>query len=378
MANLSMALSSTCNVYTVVFNRQGLHEYPLGGELISLEVYPGRTWVSKIFAFWRRVRRLKQIKSKRHIDVSISFLEGADYVNILSRYRDKVVISIRGSKYSDQMIKGPIGFLRKNVLMPLLYKRAGGIVCVSEGIRREILGMGISPGNVKTIYNFYEANYTRGSTSFPTKYSLFDGAEYILSVGRLHPQKNFNASIDIFAGVLSTNSNLKLLLVGDGPEMATLVQHARNLRLRVFEPEMDINPTYDVYFLGYQEPFCFLRRAKLFLLTSAWEGFPNVLLEAMDCEVPIIAADCNFGPREMLLTTADKISPLTYPVIGTAGVLMPVPASQDAIRHWIRVTNGMLDDLELRKKLVTGGSTRLGSFNRSRIISEWINVINET
>src|SRR4051812_17559323 len=92
LAKLSLALESFHEVSLVVFNTDHKVEYPHGGILLSLGVAGGGNVLQKFSSFIKRTRRLRKLKNKLRIDVSISFLEGADYVNVLSRAGDRVVL----------------------------------------------------------------------------------------------------------------------------------------------------------------------------------------------------------------------------------------------------------------------------------------------
>src|SRR5436190_16201964 len=102
LSKLSIALATRYQVWLVIFNKGNNVAYPFGGELLSLDVEGGKNWFQKIKSFLQRIERLKQLKKKLRIDVSISFLEGADYVNVLSRQKEKVILSLRGSKLHDE------------------------------------------------------------------------------------------------------------------------------------------------------------------------------------------------------------------------------------------------------------------------------------
>jgi glycosyltransferase involved in cell wall biosynthesis len=115
------------------------------------------------------------------------------------------------------------------------------------------------------------------------------GRQHIVAMGRMVRSKQFDRLISIFAGLESAFADWDLCIWGDGPERSALRRQVREAGLtgRVHMP----GPTND--------PWTELRRAGLFAMTSAVEGFPNVLLEAMACGLPVVAFDCPGGPMEM-------------------------------------------------------------------------------
>lgn len=120
----------------------------------------------------------------------------------------------------------------------------------------------------------------------------FDSNEYfvVLNVGRLHYQKNQDLLIRVFAIVFKKNSCARLIIIGEGGELDKLRQLAIDLEVG---DVVDILPyQYNVY------PY--YKHSSLFLLTSRWEGFGNVIVEAMACETPVICAKCPGGPSMIL------------------------------------------------------------------------------
>jgi glycosyltransferase involved in cell wall biosynthesis len=111
----------------------------------------------------------------------------------------------------------------------------------------------------------------------------------ILGVGRLTVQKDFPTLIRAFARVRQKR-NARLLILGEGELRSELNALVAELGLQA-----------DVALPGFVEnPFVFMRHASLFVLSSAWEGFGNVLVEAMACGMPVVSTDCPSGPAEIL------------------------------------------------------------------------------
>ena len=380
LANLSIELAHDFNVCLVVFNKAGLAPYNLGGELYSLDVNSGHSGFVKVIAFFKRVINLRRLKKNLNIDVSLSFLEGADYVNILSAKKDKVVISIRGSKYFDEEIKGTIGRIRRKILMPFLYKFADKIVCVSHGIKDELQQrMRIPAEKLVVINNFYQrdqlfSNIRTDPQSEETISPLFK-YEFLLSIGRLHKQKNFGNLLDVFAHVIKDRKDLKLVIIGDGIEKEALAQRARELDLAIYQKGDPLDPKkYQVFFTGFQNPGSFLSHAKTFLLPSLWEGFPNALMEALAFGVPVIAADCPTGPREILApnSTFDVIQNAEYT---ETGVLLPLLNSKKAVKIWATEVIKLIANQVQLENYKKNGPLRFKQFDRSVIYPEWFSLL---
>ena len=111
----------------------------------------------------------------------------------------------------------------------------------------------------------------------------------IMGIGRLAKQKDFPTLIKAFA-LVNKKRDCRLMILGEGKERRALEQLIE---------ELGISDSVSLY--GFcPNPFALLKKASLFVLSSAWEGLPNVLIEAMALGIPLVAADCKSGPREIL------------------------------------------------------------------------------
>ncbi|HEX8348800.1 MAG TPA: hypothetical protein VF598_02480, partial [Hymenobacter sp.] len=124
----SVELAKTYAVTEAVFNLEGGDLYPSGNAVVSLEVDGGGGALAKLQNFRRRINGLRRLRERLRPVACISHLEGADYVNLLSGGPGKIILCVHGSKLHDANIRGPLGWLRKKVLIPSLYNRADRIV----------------------------------------------------------------------------------------------------------------------------------------------------------------------------------------------------------------------------------------------------------
>ena len=384
----SVELARYYQVTEAVFNTDGGNLYPSGNELVSLDVDGGGSPLNKLRNFGRRVARLRALKQQLPAAVSISHLEGADYVNLLSKGREKVILCIHGSKLHDANITGLVGWLRMKVLMPLLYNRADKIVTVSRDIGPELIqGFGVKPEKLQTINNFFEVAHIEAKALEPlsaAEQAVYAAAPVLVTSGRLTLQKNQAPLLDIFAA-LRRQQPVQLVFVGDGELRGALVAYALALGLRVYEAwaQVPLTPDYDVYFLGLQQnPFKYLRPATAFVFPSAWEGFPMALGEAMICGLPVLSADCPTGPREMLAPDA----PVPHPALrqaeeGPYGVLLPMltqPATQAADQAvWEQALRELLANPQRQQQLGQQARLRMDDFARERIFGQWIQLVEE-
>ncbi|TFV96552.1 glycosyltransferase family 4 protein [Oxalobacteraceae bacterium OM1] len=170
------------------------------------------------------------------------------------------------------------------------------------------------------------------------------GKKILLAAGRLSPQKNFEALIEAFAEVASRHPDWRVVIVGEGPQRPALEERVRRHGLceRVLLPGGAGNMA-DWYGL-----------ADLFVLSSRFEGFPNVLAEAMAHGLPAVSFDCDTGPRDIIRNGVD-------------GILVPsgdVPGLGRAIEH-------LMAGDALRARMASSASDARSRFSVERIASQW-------
>lgn len=145
------------DVTEVIFNEDEPDLYPSGNAVHSLGVPGGGSPFDKLRSFYQRVARLRALKRELACDIAISYFEGADYANLLSKDRKKVILLIHGSKVNDGEIKGSLGWLRKRLLMPWLYRRADKVVTVSRDIIPEMTEVfGVPRDRLSAINNSFD------------------------------------------------------------------------------------------------------------------------------------------------------------------------------------------------------------------------------
>ncbi|HEX8657305.1 MAG TPA: glycosyltransferase [Hymenobacter sp.] len=385
----SVELAKTYAVTEAVFNLEGGDLYPSGNPVVSLEVSGGGGALAKLQNFRRRISGLRRLRERLRPVACISHLEGADYVNLLSGGPGKTILCVHGSKLHDANIRGPLGWLRKKVLIPGLYNRADRIVTVSRDIIPELIaGFGVKPEKLLTINNFFEVAQIEAKSLEPLSTSeaaVYAAAPVLVTSGRLTPQKNQGPLLDAFAALLRLRS-AKLVFVGDGELREALTAHARELGLRVYaawETAAPLTPDSDVYFLGLQQnPFKYLRPAAAFVFPSAWEGFPMALGEAMICGLPVLSTDCPTGPREMLApATGTPVVPLRQAERGAYGMLLPMLTQAGTLADdqavWTAALDELLANSTERNRLGQLARERMQDFTRERIFGQWVELLKE-
>jgi glycosyltransferase involved in cell wall biosynthesis len=209
-----------------------------------------------------------------------------------ARIRTRLVISER-NQISDKA-RTAEGFRRRLTyrLVPLVYRGAHRIVSVSQGVADDLRAFAHLPKRkIAVIPNpVFDADVAQLAREEPSHIWFSDkAAPVILAVGRLHPQKGFDVLLRAFAHLRETMP-ARLIILGEGSERTSLLSLARQLGI---EDDLSL-PGFAA------NPFAFMARAQLFVLSSRWEGFPNALVEAMACGTPVVSTDCPSGPREIL------------------------------------------------------------------------------
>lgn len=374
MCSLSEQLADHYKVYLAVFNTQYRPVYDHGGELINLDVAGGGSPPQKIFHFLQRIWRLNRVLKEHQIDTVLSFLEGADYVNLLSRARCRI-ISIRGAKLQDRDIHGFMRTVRLRFLIPLLYRRASRIVCVSERLAHDMrTAFSLAGDNVSTIYNAYDAASIQAIAAeplAPEHQCLFDRPVVIMS-GRLHPGKGHKRLLNVFRR-LRQKLRARLLIMGDGDIKAEVVAHARGLEMIVDEGS---DPSADVNFLGFHaNVYKFVSRADVFVFPSDYEGFGNALAEALVLGTTSLASDCVAGPREILAPGTDYMHQTKRRDETPYGMLLPVMRSDDDEHEWLDALYDVLTDPDKRERMARHARERIALLDPALIAAQWVALI---
>ncbi|AYA37188.1 glycosyltransferase [Hymenobacter oligotrophus] len=379
----AQALAEPFEVTECVFNLDQAHDYHTTNQLVSLDVAGGGSSVQKLRNFAARCSKLRDIKRRQRIAVSISHLEGADYANVLSGAGEKRILCIHGSKMHDQNIRGIVGWIRRYVLIPLLYRRANHIVTVSRGIREELVQqLGLPRAKVSVINNFFDVEGVQERAQEPLQepYArMLDAFPVLVTAGRFAPEKNLLPLLEIFAQLRQKVARCKLLLVGHGEMYDALLARSTELGLRTHVPEQAPEEAFeaDVLFAGFQtNPYKFVARSSVFVLPSRNEGFPMAMGEAMICGTVVAAADCPTGPREILAPDSDvPVGSIRMAEWTNTGVLLPLLNQPESVsddqKVWVETLAELLNNSDKRTQLAVAAQHRMQDFTRDRIFDQW-------
>ncbi|MBS1978370.1 MAG: glycosyltransferase [Bacteroidetes bacterium] len=369
-------------VYGCVFNWSDSFESDRLDNIISLEVDAGRCWIGKSVALLRRIRKLRNLKKSLRIQVAISHLEGADYVNCGSKVGEKTIAWIHGTKVNDQNIAGLLGWLRLHVLLPYCYSRIDRLVGVSKGIASELRHYFNIDGNrIATIPNGLPISELMRKSELPAT-NIFDHLVknhfVLITHCRLAFQKNLSSMISIFADV-RMNRDTKLVVLGDGELREQLIREAAGKGLKVyssFEQRNGSELGSDIYFLGHQSNvYPFLRKASLYLMTSAWEGFPLALCEALALGLTVVAADCPTGPREILCPQLPEQAMSSVPIESIGGWLMPPAIGDQALKVWSVKISELIDHPEALQQKSANAPQLVQDLDMNAVQKKWIQLL---
>ncbi|WP_374276690.1 glycosyltransferase [Azonexus sp.] len=225
-----------------------------------------------------------------------AILSALNYINIISIIAHKLARSTSRLVVSERntLVCLKCGWVNKLIyhLISILYPAANSVISVTkEGAVELIDAFNLSSEKVYSISNPLEVNRIKELSKSPFSHPWLESNQppIVLAVGRLSPQKNFSALIQAFS-ILRSQRLAHLVILGEGPLRGKLESQINDLGLQ-----------NDVLMPGFVEnPFKWMARCKIFVLSSDHEGYPNVLIQAMACGAKIISTNCPTGPYEIL------------------------------------------------------------------------------
>ena len=299
-------MSDTYEVSMAVFTKDGAVFSP-DCDLYDLQVPATASKIGKAINVFKRVVKLRKLKRELKVDYTVSFGTSADFANVFSSGSGKSFIGVRGFQC--------IGESR---LYRYVYRKCDGIICCSEAIAARIKQ--IVPTLVQKVHalaNPYDVEQMQASAADEVSDVDFSHPT-VISHGRLDRVKNYPRLIKAFSLVRSKIDGLQLVIIGEGvmrEELQSLIE-----RLGLAD---------SVHLIGFRKnPFPYLSRSSLYVLSSYFEGFPNALIEGMTF-LPAVSVDCPSGPREIMYAGFDASSAQTIEC-ADFGLLVPAAKKNDA------------------------------------------------
>ena len=335
---------------------EGIFDYPPpeNVEVITLHIRSSRNILEATRGFILKIISIARLIKKDKPDIVFSLLSVTNVIAILARLlsgvHSKVIVSERNHpsiSLRNEMYGGITKFLMKHC-----YPKAESIIAISQGIKKDLLeNFHLPEEKIEVIYNPVDIAEIETLSVEETEHPWFkSGLPILISVGRLTRQKDHSSLIKVFSRVRQSLP-CRLLIIGTGEEEENLVNMVNALGLNS-----------DVEFLGFQRnPFKYIARSSLFILSSLYEGFGNVIVEAMSLGLPVISTDCPSGPSEIIEH-------------GKSGILVP-PKDEGALEQAIL---NLLTDDELRRQLSHGARMRAQYFALNKMTERYSSVFLQT
>ena len=276
-ATTARLLQPYFDVQIAIFDSRSIAYDIKGIPVVDLRLPSRPGVIAKVINVLRRGMRLRKLKKEAQIDIAYSFGPTANLANIASGGRAKMWLGIRS--YMD---------MGNPKQIRLFCRCADMVVCCSETICREVQEK-YRCGKAVTLQNPFDIKEVKLLSGSEEAELPWKEGRILVSMGREDSVKGFWHLLKSFALVHEKLPDTRLMIIGKGE----------------FEPYKELaeklGVNEDVFFTGLKKnPYPYLKKGTLYVLTSYYEGFPNAMVEAMSMGLPVIATDCKTGPREIL------------------------------------------------------------------------------
>jgi len=348
--------------------------HKIKGELISLKKekkeYPLH-WSKTIF---QTAKKISEICEEKKIDTVVSFLTLGGFSSVISKCffgnEAKIIVSVR----SNRRVKDKL----RNILIKWLYPKADEVVVQTERIK-EIMKKDFSLSNLSVIPNpiKIEKSQKAAKENIPEEHeNIFNSKFIFIHVGRFTRAKGQWYLLRGFKKVIQKNPETNLVVLGDG-----------ELRKKLESLVIGLDLTDNVFLVGNMgNVFPYLRRSDCFVLSSLYEGFPNVVLEALSQNLPVVSTDCVSGPREILCPGISSLEEIKYPYFGKYGILTPSFEGEIFFQTLEEMPLTEKEEIfadamikvkereEFRRKYLNG-IDRAKDFTHDKVINQWEKII---
>ena len=329
----------------------------------------------KVLWHYNVYKKIKKIKQEFGPTHCISFMAEPDLANVLSKGNEKVIISVRNKRSSSNPTK--LHYLKNK----WVFSKADAIVSLSQMVKKDLVeSFDVSEDIITPIYNPCYMD-TIQEKCREDVFSIEEKSFYeenkgkiVITAGRLNVQKGQWHLIRAFKKVVDEISGAKLVILGQGEEE----DYLKSLII-------DLNLENNVFIYGFKaNPYPYLNQASLFAFPSVFEGLGNILIECMACKLPVVSADCPYGPKELLGPEEDLDSFVSAIDYAQYGILVPpmdgkkysamdsLTFSEECMANAIIE---MLNNQKLREDYKERITNRGKDFSPDIITEQWLDVI---
>ncbi len=360
------------NVYYFIANTKIKQDYPVKGQIIQTNIksctdgnYSDIERLMKLFLASFKIRKLKM---RYKIDVAVSFMEEFSYLNVLSKGKETVIAVMCTVLSKREEFNG---FLYKKRIVRFFYSKADKTVVLTQYALNDMhFRYGIPLKKLiklPTPVADLEIKDNENAWSF--------GSKAVVCVGRLELVKQHERIIRAFSYVCQWEIDARLIILGKGPRLKSLRNLCEKLHIE-----------NHVVFAGFTEnvPF-YLQNARVFVMASKVEGFPNSMIEAMHYGVPVITTD-SFGGCSEIVKKPKGMGYVNSVVFCKYGILTPnMPSGKFRINSKISEEEVILG--EAMRKVITEDNIyekyrrqslkRAEMFRVEKVMERWNNIIKE-
>ena len=377
------------DVTIVIFDSANIAYDVEGLSIIDIQMGVRKGKLQKILNIIRRSRKVRKLKKEMQPEIAYSFGPTANMVNAFSKTgKEKVWLGLRN--YTD---------VEEETKMRLLVKKADLIVCCSRDIEKSVK-IKYKFNNTAVLYNLYDVDTIRKEAAasdpqLPFAEELKEAGSlqqepgqlrYLVSMGRDDPMKGFWHMIKAFKLVHDQIPEARLILMGAGTFQ----------KYKTLAEQLKI--TDEIYFAGMRrDPYALLKYGEVYLLTSANEGFPNALVEAMTLSLAPVSTNCLTGPAEILVRNGDTASlndqfaekqkeKETHVIYGDYGIVVPEMQKEENLdpaditeeeRNLADTVIGLLQDERLLQSYRQAAARRAGDFTYEKYLEQFLKLAEE-
>lgn len=371
IVNLINSLSNKYEICLIVLFEKK-QSYKLDNvKIININIKP-RMGIGKLITYIERSKKINNIIKEYSFDFLISFGETANILNLLTRnYGYKKIASVRNHP-SSHNING-IGIIY-NFIMKNFYSKFDYIVTLSKNVENDLhTNYTIPCSKITTIYNLIDIEQAKKMCNESIEENdFFSNNKVIINIGRFVDCKGQWHLIKILHKLIKTEPNLRLLLIGKGPNKKKCIKLAEKLKVE----------KYILFIDNTKNVFKYLNKSFLYVHVASSEGFGNVIIEAMASGIPVIASKSHGGVSEILCddyTSKKKLSQVNY---CKYGILTPALTSNYSEKYEInenlleKEMLNIINNSESYKKYKEQSMNRVEYFDVKKIVFEWEKILN--